>query len=125
MNDNNEQVNTAAEQLQARIKKTSESTKTQTKVPLGDDDGDGYSECYPKAFDLKSFRASEESNQQTESSSSKHGHHHKQQGHSMKDTDRKIARDLNKLEQWKRNAQERESKLSSSDGLPSKRPRSD
>ena len=132
------------EQLQARLQRSSSTTTTtERKKPDADDE---YSECYPSTYELGSFydfRASDKSDKDGKSSSlssrSKESketvdskqpdkrHHHKQS------RDEKIARDLNKLEQWKRNAQEREAKGVASSStriaapsdydLPTKKPR--
>ena len=82
---------------------------------VDDGEGDEYSECYPSSsFDLKSFRAKEKDD--TQSSDLKHNSNNRNQRDKKgnNSSDRKIARDLNNLEQWKRNAQEREAKESSS-----------
>ena len=90
------QRNTAAEQLHARLHHESQ----EPQGPQQAQDSEVYAECYPSTYELQSFwdfRAAD-------AGSAPHG---PQRTPHTKTRDEKIARDLNKLEQWKRNGRPR------------------
>ena len=88
------QRNTANEQLQARLHHDSQ--EPQGLQQQQEEGSEEYAECYPSTYELQSFwdfRAADSGN----------APHGPQRTQRAKTRDEKIARDLNKLEQWKRN----------------------
>ena len=105
-----EQKNTAAEQLRIKLDHTKQATGE-------DKESETYAECYPSTYELGSFwefRASDKAEQASKQHKPQTARQHQQH------RDQKIARDLNKLEQWKRNAEERGDAAPST---PCKKPR--
>ena len=98
-----QQKSTAVEQLQARRKHEAQSaTACEPKQA-----GDVYAECYPAAYELDSFwdfRATDKESHKGDAQRAKYKQSAKQM---QQHRDHKIARDMNKLEQGKRNARER------------------
>ena len=90
-----QQKNTASEQLQARLHQ-----KEHWEEKPVQEGSEEYAECYPATYELQSFwdfRAGDAGGTQRGT----------QRPQRAKTRDEKIARDLNKLEQWKRNARDR------------------